>query len=112
MLDDLRKAVEERFLAGAVHHPDIPIPVFVEVYRTRQIELAKGIFRLMDIPREDKEKRQQWLRKMARLFDAPNAIVITLDDAGQQDNVYYFLFSIGMLTQNIALAAVSFGLGD
>lgn len=110
-LDDLRKAVEEQFLAGTAPHPDIPVPIFIEVYRSRQIELAKSIFQLMNIAREDREKRREWLRKMARFFDAPNVIIITLDDLGKQDSVYYFMFSIGMLTQNIALAAVNFGLG-
>ena len=110
-LDDLRKAVEEKFIAGAAPHPDIPVPVFTGIYRSRQIELAKSLFQLLDIAREDREKRQQWLQKMMRFFDAPNAIIITLDDLGEQASVYYFLFSLGMLTQNIALAALNFGLG-
>ncbi len=111
VLDDLRKAVEEKFMDGAAPHPDITIPVFVGVYRSRQVEVAKSIFQLMDIAREDKEKRQQWLRKMVRFLDAPYTIIITLDDLGEQASIYYFLFSLGMLSQNIALAALNFGLG-
>lgn len=110
-LDDLRKSTEEYFLKGTEFHPDFPIPRSVGFYRERQIELAKSLFQLMNIAREDKEKRQQWLRKMVRMFDAPNAIIITLDDMGEPANVFYFLFSIGMLTQNIALAALEYGLG-
>jgi len=110
-LDDLKKSIEEEFITGAEHHPDIPVPVFTGIYRSRQVELAKSLFQLMDIAREDKEKRQQWLLKMMRFFDAPNAIIITLDDLGEQDSVYYFLFSIGMLAQIIALSALNFGLG-
>ncbi len=110
-LDDLRKIIEERFLTGAAAHPDVPVPHFIGVYRERQIELAKSLFQLMNIAREDKEKRQQWLRRMARVFDAPNAILVTLEDLGKPGSVFYFLLSIGMLTQNISLAAVELGLG-
>ncbi len=110
-LDDLRKTVEEQFLAGTAPYMDFPSPVFTGVYRDRQIELAKSIFQLMDIAREDKEKRRQWIRKMTRFFDAPNAIIITLEDLGEQKSDHYFLFSIGMLAQNISLLAQNFGLG-
>lgn len=110
-LDDLRKAVEEQFIAGTAPNMDFPAPVFKEIYRDRQIELAKTLYELMSIAREDKDKKQNWIRKMARFFDAPNVIVITLEDLGEQKSDYYFMFSIGMLTQNIALLAQNFGLG-
>lgn len=49
--------------------------------------------------------------RMFRFFDAPNAIIITIDHLDPESSGYYFMFSLGMLTQNIALAAVNSGLG-
>ena len=33
------------------------------VYRQRQIEIAKQLFKLMNIPREDKAKRAEWMER-------------------------------------------------
>jgi nitroreductase len=62
----------------------------------------------MGIAREDKEKKEQWMLKQLRAFDAPNAIIIAVD---QEADSPVSMFSLGTVTQNIALAAVSFGLG-
>jgi nitroreductase len=78
------------------------------VYRTRQVDLAKQIFKHMDIAREDKVKREQWLERGFRLFDAPVGIVLLTDkvlgEAGP-------LLDLGAVMQNICLAALDFGLG-
>ena len=78
------------------------------VYRTRQVDLAKQIFALMDIPREDKEKRAEWLERGFRFFDAPAAIIIMTDknlsEAGPA-------VDIGAAMQIICLAALTHGLG-
>lgn len=78
------------------------------VYRTRQVELAKDIFKLMAIQREDAEKRAQWLERGFRFFDAPAAIIIT-NDKGLKDSSP--LLDLGAAMQNICLAALAFGLG-
>ena len=49
------------------------------VYKHRQITLAKQLFKAMDIPRENKEKRAWWLERGFRFFDAPAAIIIATD---------------------------------
>jgi nitroreductase len=109
MLDDLKKALEEKSLAEEEPHPDFgPVPQYRGVYRERQVELGKGLFQLMDIAREDKEKRKRWTLKMTRFFDAPNAIIIGLDE---EVNNFQAIFSLGIITQTIALAALNFGLG-
>ncbi len=78
------------------------------VYRTRQVDLAKQIFSLMNIAREDKEKRNEWMERGFRYFDAPVAIIVLaekkLSEAGP-------LLDIGCLIQNICLAALAHDLG-
>ena len=70
--------------------------------------MAKSLFQLMDITREDKGKRAEWTLKMTRFFDAPNAIIISLDE---EVSGFLSVFSIGTISQTIALTAVDFGLG-
>jgi len=109
VLDELKKALAERFESGAEPHPDFERPTpLVGIYRNRQVELGKSLFQLMDIGREDKEKRNQWTLKMARFWDAPNAIIIATD---REVSGPLLIFSIGTITQSIALAALHFGLG-
>jgi len=78
------------------------------VYRTRQIELAKGIFQLMNIPREDKERRAAWMERGFRYFDAPAAIIILVDRSLAESAP---LLDLGAVMQTICLAALHFGLG-
>jgi nitroreductase len=78
------------------------------VYRTRQVDLAKQIFTLMDIPREDKEKRAQWLERGFRFFDAPAAIIILTDKTLPESAP---AVDIGAVMQTICLSALTHGLG-
>ena len=41
------------------------------VHRQRQIEVAVQLFEAMDIERNDKEKRHDWVMRGFRQFDAP-----------------------------------------
>ncbi len=109
VLMDVREALQEQFLAGVEMHPDLlPSPPPSGIYRNRQVDLAKGLFQLMDIAREDKGKRMEWTARAFRLFDAPNAIIIGMDE---EINSFSSIFSLGIISQTIALVAVSFGLG-
>lgn len=78
------------------------------VYRKRQVELGKELFRLMNIQREDMAQRIEWAQRGFRFFDAPVAVVITHDrilpDPGP-------LLDMGAVMQMICLAAVEHGLG-
>jgi len=78
------------------------------VYRHRQVELGKNIFKLMGIQREDKEKRTQWAGRGFRYFDAPAAIIILADRSITENG---FLLDIGAVMQTICLAAINYGLG-
>ena len=109
VLDELKEALQEKFLAGVEPHPDFPpYPRLAGAYRNRQVEVGKGLFQLMDIAREDKGKRIEWGAKMIRFFDAPNAIIISLDE---EVDGFLSIFSLGSVSQTIALAAVDFSLG-
>ena len=108
ILNNLREALQQQSLAGTSPHPDFPLETLGRIHRIRYIELAKSLFQLMGIAREDKEKRMQWLLKMVGFFDAPNAIIVTAD---AEFSGHYSMFCLGTVSQNIALAALDFGLG-
>jgi nitroreductase len=78
------------------------------VYRRRQIEIAKQLFGLMDISRDDIEKRDRWMELGFRYFNAPCAIVISMDRSLHYPRP---IFDIGSITQNICLTALHYGLG-
>jgi len=63
VLNGLREAIVEKLNRNEPMHPDHEVVSWSNesIYRTRQIELAKKIFTLMGIPREDKKKRAAWM---------------------------------------------------
>ena len=77
------------------------------IYRQRQVDLARQLFQLMDISREDKEKRAKWMERGFRYFDAPAAIIISTDRCLSENGP---LLDIGALIQTICLTALHFGL--
>lgn len=109
-LDKLRAVIVEKLKSGAPIVPDHLVVGWPNegVYKQRQITLAKQLFKAMDIPREDVEKRAWWLERGFRFFDAPAAIIIMCDkvlgEAGP-------LLDLGAAMQNICLAAMQYGLG-
>jgi nitroreductase len=78
------------------------------IYKNRQVEIAKDIFKIMGIAREDKEKRMRWMERGVCYFDAPVAIIISVDRSISGDT---YLMDIGSVMQSICLTALNFGLG-
>lgn len=110
VLEKIRKANIDKLSSGVP-----PVPEYTEVkwlrdskYRQRQIEIAKQIFKLMDIPRGDKEKRIRWMERGFRYFNAPAVIVILMDRVLPASRP---LLDIGAVMQNICLVALEYGLG-
>ena len=110
-LERARSAIVGKVKRKEPMHPDLDVSESWpsdSIYRTRQVELAKQLFRLMDIRREDRESRAAWLERGFRFFDAPAAILILTDrclsDTGP-------LLDLGAAMQTLCLAAVNFGLG-
>jgi nitroreductase len=110
ILDTIRKTNIEKLKSRALPHPDLATEGLPRdsVYRRRQIEIAKQLFGLMDILREDLEKRDRWMELGFRYFNAPAAIIISVDRSLSYPRP---IFDIGSATQNICLAALNYGLG-
>ncbi len=79
------------------------------IYHQRQVELAIELFKFLDIKREDRDKRNEWLLHGYRFFDAPVAIILAADKSLRQDTMA--VHDIGALAQTICLAAMNYGLG-
>jgi hypothetical protein len=75
----------------------------------RQIGVAKQLFAAMEIPRDDPMKRQDWVMRGFRQFDAPVCIIVTYDRVldGSDDTP----FDCGAVTTALVNAAWSRGLG-
>jgi len=110
VLENVRRSNVELLNSGAPPNPEHVVVSWPResIYRQRQVNLAKQLFRLMDIPREDKEKRARWLERGFRYFDAPAAIIISTDRCLSESGP---LLDIGALIQTICLTALHFGLG-
>jgi nitroreductase len=80
-----------------------------DIYRKRQVDLAVQLYALMDIGRDDAEKRAEWYERGFRFFDAPAAIILLKDKS--LEAMVSSHFDLGSVTQTICLAALEFGLG-
>jgi nitroreductase len=110
-LERIRKGNTERMLAGVKPQREITMNHGYEgVHRERQIEIAVQLFEAMGIKRDDKERRQDWVMRGFRQFDAPVSIVMTYDRALETDTVAHF--DLGAVTYGLVLAARSRGLGS
>lgn len=110
VLEDIKQANIEMLNSGKTPFPEHPTveKTFEGKFRRRQVELAKQIFEVMGIKREDKEKRKEWMERGFRFFDAPCAIIICVDKALGDKGP---LIDIGAVLQNICLTALNYGLG-
>jgi len=109
-LDLIRAGNTERNLAGVPHSREFRIgEAFAGQHRDRQVGVAKQLFAAMDIARDDKEKRLDWVLRGFRQFDAPVCVIITYDKelAGSDDTA----FDCGAVTTALVNAAWSRGLG-
>ncbi|MBY0334135.1 MAG: nitroreductase family protein [Acetobacteraceae bacterium] len=79
------------------------------VGRERQVGIAKDLFTAMGIAREDAARRQDWVLRGFRQFDAPVSLVLTCDRALDGGAVCHF--DLGALFYGIVLAAWDRGLG-
>ena len=110
VLENVRRSNVDLLNSGVPPNPEHVVTSWPKesIYRQRQVDLAKQLFQLMDIPREDKEKRGKWLERGFRYFDAPAAIIISTDRSLSESGP---LLDIGAAIQTICLAALHLGLG-
>lgn len=110
VLDNIRKGNVEALTSGTPPSPESTVSEqFKEVYKRRQVDLAKQLFQLMDIAREDNQGRFEWMQRGFRFFDSPAAIILAYDTLLEPAQLSYFDF--GCLTQSICLAALEHELG-
>jgi nitroreductase len=109
-LDRIRAGNTERNLAGVPHSREFRTgQAFAGVHRDRQVGVAKQLFGAMGIAREDAERRQDWVLRGFRQFDAPVCVIITYDKvlADSDDTP----FDCGAVATALVNAAWSRGLG-
>ncbi|MFZ2633897.1 MAG: nitroreductase [Desulfosalsimonadaceae bacterium] len=110
VLNNMREALVEKLKKVEPMKPDHLVVGWPQesIYRNRQVGLAKQLFALMDIPREDDVKRAWWFERGFRFFDAPVAVIVVTDKSLSESGP---LFDIGAVVQNFCLVALKFGLG-
>ena len=106
VLDKIRKANIEKLTSGAKEQSEIKWEAYTGIYRERQVGLAIQLFKSMNITREDKQGRAAWMARGFRFFDAPAAIIISMDKSVGDMG----LFDVGAVSQTIALVALKHGL--
>ena len=106
----IRQGNTERNLAGVPDSREFRTHgAYAGVHRERQIEIAVQLFQAMGIERHDKERRQDWVLRGFRQFDAPVSIVVTFDKALEGNDIAPF--DCGAVTNALVNAAWSKGLG-
>ncbi len=109
-LERIRQGNTERILAGVPDSREFRIAKPYEgIHRRRQIDVAKQLFGAMGIARDDMERREDWVLRGFRQFDAPVCIIVTYDrDVDGNDDT---AFDCGAVATMIVNAAWSRGLG-
>jgi len=109
-LNKIREGNTNNMLAGVPPKRDFPLKEAYEGdHRQRQIDVAIQLFAEMEIARDDKAKRQDWVMRGFRQFDAPVSVVLTYDKYLEPAAISQF--DLGALSHAIVLAAWERGLG-
>jgi nitroreductase len=115
MLEDIRQTFVEKTQATEPTNPDLAAPAgFPEPFDGRRRAVGRKLFEVMDIGREDREKRMWWGLQGLRLFEAPAVIYIYTERVfySQEGGLNVWpVFDCGLVAQNIMLLAVEYGLG-
>jgi len=109
-LEPVRTGNTERLLGGVTPSRAIEdYAAYDGVHRKRQIEIAVQLFEAMGIERDDKERRQDWVMRGFRQFDAPVSVVVCCDRDLLSNTIAQF--DTGAATYGLVLAAWARGLG-
>jgi nitroreductase len=109
-LERIRAGNTAKMMAGSAIDREITLNHGYEgAHRDRQVEIAVQLFEAMGIARDDKARRQDWVMRGFRQFDAPVSVVITVDRELANDTIAHF--DCGAVTYGLVLAAWSKGLG-
>ncbi len=103
-LDEVRRRNMEGMASGEKPKRDILTHGAYEgEHRRRQVDIAKKLFSAMGIERHDAERRQDWVLRGFRQFDAPVSIILTYDRVLDPGATCHF--DLGALAYGIVLAA-------
>jgi nitroreductase len=83
-------------------------PTLKSVFKERQVELAKQIFKLVGIEKGDRKGIEAWNESMVQFYDAPTIIVIVIDKMLQSK---WPIVDVGLVAGYITLAAQEHDLG-
>lgn len=109
-LEKVRRGNTERMLGGVPPSREIEdYGAYEGEHRRRQIEIAVQLFEAMGIERDDAERRQDWVMRGFRQFDAPVSVVVCFDRELLKNTIAHF--DTGAMTYGLVLAAWSRGLG-
>jgi nitroreductase len=115
VLEHLKNACLSAHRSGEAKMPDLPVyrmkgivPQLDGIFNQRRVALGKQIFSLLGIDKEDKEGQTKWVENMVRFYDAPAVLIIAIDKSLRDD---WPILDIGLVSQNILLAAQEYGLG-
>ncbi len=110
-LERIREGNTQKMMAGADVDREIKMNHGYEgAYRQRQVDIAKQLFAVMGIAREDADARQDWVMRGFRQFDAPVSIVMTCEKTMEHDTICHF--DLGAAVYGLVLAAWTRGLGS
>ena len=109
-LDRIRAGNTERNLAGVPASREIRMHgPYDGIHRERQKFIAAQLFEAMGIEWSDKQRRQDWVLRGFRQFDAPVSVVIAFDKS--LDNNDIAIFDCGAVVNCLVNAAWSRGVG-
>lgn len=109
-LEKVRQGNTERMLGGVPPSREIEDHgAYQGEHRKRQVEIAVQLFEAMGIARDDAERRQDWVMRGFRQFDAPVSVVVCFDRELLNNTIAHF--DTGAMTYGLVLAAWSRGLG-
>jgi nitroreductase len=109
-LDRIREGNTERNLAGVPASREIRMHgPYQGVHRERQKAIAAQLFDAMHIDWGDKARRQDWVMRGFRQFDAPVSIVVTFDKDLTDNDIA--IFDCGAVVNCLVNAAWSRGVG-
>jgi nitroreductase len=109
-LDRIRTGNTEKNLAGVPASREIRMHgPYAGVHRERQKAIALQLFDAMDIAWEDRQRRQDWVLRGFRQFDAPVSVVVTFDKTLIDNDIA--IFDCGAVVNGLVNAAWSRGVG-
>jgi nitroreductase len=105
---EIRRRLVEALRSERPQEPDLVMPQsFAEGMSARYKDLGRALFKVLDINRDDADKRAAHYANNFGAFGAPCLLFVTVP-RGQTG---YALFDAGAFTHGLCLAAASLGLG-